>query len=590
MDASHLRGFGRPNPSQVVLGLKCCKHDTGAALIADGHIVAISEERLCGVKHAFGRYPVLSINYCLDAAALRMQDVDLVVLDLIGLQNEAEAVSQFLSRFPAYGGRFGVITVSHHLAHAASAFYSSGFSSSAVLVADGAGLSYCDSSGVEWSESESLYTGVLGEGLKRSHALSHPRKRGQYLHTSGIGKLYSFFSSFYCGFGRYCEGKLMGLAGYGDVPSGAEWDPDRWIRLTEGGAVCNARIEWPTSPGECHVAVDPLDSAPDLNLDIQFPSVCLPHPPRERDAMFVPIEYFSDVAAFAQDLVERAMLHFATVARRVTGSQSLCVAGGLGLNLASNAHYGNVGFRDVYIQPAATDTGVALGCALYGWYEVLCGASLGPLRTSSFGRSYPDQSIPLGVLDANGVRAEVAQDIFARVSEILMRGGIVGWFQGGSELGPRALGNRSILCDPGYPGIKDRLNSEVKGREMWRPFGAVALASKASQYFEGVVDSPYMLRAFPVRQRWMSSLGAVMHVDGTCRLQTVCEARSFLSGSRLFELLSRYEWLGGVPVLLNTSLNVSGQPIAESPGDALEVLLASSLDALVVGDVIYRRS
>jgi carbamoyltransferase len=302
------------------------------------------------------------------------------------------------------------------------------------------------------------------------------------------------------------------------------------------------------------------------------------------------MRHWEDLAWRIQDDTERVLLARARWLRETTGAKNLCIAGGVALNCVANGKIAReAGFENVWIQPAAGDDGVAIGCAFYGHLAVQNKPRSWTLNNAYFGRPYSDQEVD----DATHRRlvrlvskTKLSDDICRDVAKLLSEGNVLGWFQGRSEFGPRSLGNRSILADPRKAEMKDILNSRVKHRQPFRPFAPIVLADRAKEIFEGDHDSPYMLLAMNVRPQWRDRVPAIVHVDGTARVQTVTQDQN----ERLYRLLKEFDAITGVPVLINTSFNVKGEPIIETPEDAIHCFLTTGIDYLALHDALMEKS
>ena len=273
--------------------------------------------------------------------------------------------------------------------------------------------------------------------------------------------------------------------------------------------------------------------------------------------------------------------------KNATRAENLCVAGGVGLNIDANKRFiDDVGFKRVFIQPAASDAGIPLGCALWGWHVIAQKPRFWHMQSASLGRSYSEKEI---ISACDQVKDRIIVKKFPKIAEeaarLLAEGKIIGWFQGGSEYGPRALGNRSILCDPRPNNMKDILNIRVKHREAWRPFAASILREHLSEWFEFDAESPFMLLAVNVRPEKRGQIPAVVHVDGTTRVQTVTAG----ANGRYYDLIKAFHRMTGIPLLLNTSFNDSGEPIVETPEEAISDLVKTDIDYLVIGDYVITK-
>jgi carbamoyltransferase len=302
------------------------------------------------------------------------------------------------------------------------------------------------------------------------------------------------------------------------------------------------------------------------------------------------MRHWEDLAWRTQDDTENVLLARARWLRETTGAKNLCMAGGVALNCVANGRVAReTGFENVWIQPAAGDDGIAIGCAYYGWLEILKQRRDFVMDHSYVGKRYSDQEAAKELqkfLVRIQVEAKRSDNVCRDTAKLLADQKVIGWFQDRSEFGPRALGNRSLIADPRKPEMKDILNSRVKHRQAFRPFAPIVLAERMKEIFEGDEDSPFMLIAKPVRPEWRDKIPAIVHVDGTARVQTVREA----TNPMLYRLLKEFEALTGVPVLINTSFNIKGEPIVETPQDAVNCFLTTGVDHLVIHDTIVSKA
>lgn len=543
-------------------------HDAAAVLVRDGVVkVAVEEERLSRRKHHYG-FPDQAMAFGLEAGGVSWQDLDAAAFYWNPYRGLVRFGCHFLKSLPrslAYmrmqpgifsdfirmGGRlrkqFGFRGrfrfVDHHLGHAASAFYPSPFDRAAILSVDGTG---------EWT---TTFLGV-GEGtrIRSLRSLGYPHS---------LGKLYEVLTQ-YLGFRvNSGEGKVMGLAPYGRPRFRAAFD--RFIHASDHGLFRMDTRFFRYQHGH------PIKYAPAL--------VKLLGPPREPDSAIE--SRHQDVAATLQEVVEERLLALAKELHGMTGSRNLCIAGGVGLNCVANGRILEESpFEAIYVQPAAHDAGAGLGAALIQAVEV--GDDVRHVMDHVFlGGAYGTEACR-GALEAAGLSWQEPGNMIEVVSELLADGRVVGWFQGRSEFGPRALGNRSILADARSPEMKDILNARIKHREGFRPFAPAVLLEEAGTYFQGCggrMESPFMLLAFPVVEAMRSVIPAVTHVDGSARVQTVKRETQPM----FHDLLSAFQRRTGVPVLLNTSFNRRGEPIVERPEEAVAVFLETEMDALVLG-------
>ncbi|WP_291852981.1 carbamoyltransferase C-terminal domain-containing protein [Bradyrhizobium sp.] len=569
-----------------VLGLNTYDHDVSACLLRDGAIAfAIAKERITRAKHASGFYKEV-IDYCLEAEGITLDDIDLVVRNcyILPVPEMEERLVYFdapgflpdfergdAAKHPLYRSRSDkVVTISHHLAHAYSAFAVSPFEQGVVMIVDGVG-SYAsdvmeayppgDTATPLARESESYYkfNGTRLECLKK--VWMEPDRgflSDEFYNMPGLGALYSRASTYIFGDWNKC-GELMGLAPYGRR--------DQVRPLLE------------LSDGKLHV--------PPWTAEFREPYVADAGSNWERSPS---MRHWEDLAWRTQDDTESVLLARARWLRETTGAKNLCMAGGVALNCVANGRVAReAGFDNVWIQPAAGDDGIAIGCAYYGWLEILERRRSFVMEHSYVGKRYDSQDIDSAlrkVLVRIQVEARRSDNVCRDTARLLADQRVIGWFQDRSEFGPRALGNRSLLADPRKPEMKDILNSRVKHRQAFRPFAPIVLAERMKDVFEGDEDSPFMLIAKPVRPEWRDRIPAIVHVDGTARVQTVREA----TNPMLYRLLKEFEALTGVPVLINTSFNIKGEPIVETPGDAVSCFLTTGIDHLVMHDMMVSKT
>jgi carbamoyltransferase len=569
-----------------ILGINAYDHDVSACLLRDGAIAfAIAKERLTREKHDTGFYAE-AIDYCLEAEGITLDDVALIVRNCYVLpvhdmdeRLAYEDVPEFMSvaerlrarKHPLYlTTSDDVISLSHHLAHAYSAFAASPFEEGVVMVVDGVG-NYCAdihepgqlTEGVNplARESESYYR-FSGSRLETLKKVWLEPTRGflsdEFFFMPGLGALYSRASSYIFADWNKC-GEVMGLAPYGR--------PDRMKPLA---LMRDGELEVPEWTAQFNAPW-----LPDVDKDWE----------KSRS-----LKHWEDLAWRVQDDTETVLLARAKWLRERTGARNLCIAGGVALNCVANGRIAReAGFDNVWIQPAAGDDGIAIGCAYYGHLHVKRQPRTFVMDHAYLGRAYGDKDID-AALSKGLARLEVAprrsDDVCAEAARLLAESNVLGWFQGCSEFGPRALGNRSLLADPRSAAMKDKLNSRVKHRQAFRPFAPIVLYERAAEIFEGEEDSPFMLLAKRVRPEWHDRIPAIVHVDGTARVQTVRAE----TNERLHRLLKKFEALTGVPVLVNTSFNVKGEPIVETPRDAVECFLSTGIDYLVLHDTIVSKT
>ncbi|MFD4575214.1 carbamoyltransferase [Streptomyces sp. NPDC058417] len=549
----------------LTLGLGGSNHDFAACLVADGVIAAgIEEERVRRVKYAVGVNSLFnqSWRYCLDMVGARAADIDVVVADDTLL---APAWFPFRKR---------IHLIRHHMAHAASAFYPSPFERAAILVVDGAG-SLIDDKGVE------TLTTAVGEGTEITELT---KVLGTNWSTDGLSALrvhQAGDSDHSLGYMYKAVSRALGFVLYED-----EYQGRHWYLSEDGKTMGLAPYGTPRYRKEFreHLTLLP-DGRYELHLKDGGLLDVIEHALDGLEGEDR-LAHAADLAYAAQDTLETTLLHVARRLHAETGLTDLCLAGGVALNCVANGRLlRETPFENVFVQPAAGDGGCAVGTAFYG-HHVLAGQPREqPARTAQrhayLGRTYPDATVR-AALDASGLPYRRVADPAHLAAELLADGQLVGWFTGGAEFGPRALGHRSILADPRRAEMKDIINDRVKHREPFRPFAPAVLREHAPDWFDLAVESPYMLLVAPVLPERRASIPAVVHVDGTARVQTVTAA----DNGAYHRLIARFHDLTGVPVVLNTSFNDNGQPIVETPTQALEFYGGSRLDWLVMEDYV----
>jgi carbamoyltransferase len=582
----------------LVLGISCHYHDAAAALLRDGVVVAAAEEERFSRRKHDARFPQQAIDFCLRQAGAAAADVDYAVFYEKPLLKFERILLTALRTFPRSWRGFGefalgwmeeklwirstiqealgipadrVLFVDHHLSHAASAFFCSPFDRAAVLTVDGVG---------EWT------TTALGSASSPADGgASEVRLEREARFPHSLGLLYSAFTAF-LGFevneGEY---KVMGMASYGSPRY--EDRVRKVIRVEEDGSFAldlryfafHHSAERSYSRAFVSLFGAPRDPREPFDVAGAGPAA-----QRSR--------HYADMAASVQRVVEDALLMAARELRRSTGLTRLCMAGGVALNGVANGRIvRESGFDEVWIQPAAGDSGGALGAALYAWHVVLGNPRSYVMEHAYLGAEYADGEA-VDAMRAAGLRPEVVDDEEAladRAAQALLDGEVVGWAQGRFEWGPRALGNRSILADPRRATMKEVVNERIKFREPFRPFAPAVLEERAAELFdlrepERQHPARFMLMVVPWREGAAERAPAVDHV-GTARLQTVRREWN----PRYRALIERFDAACGVPVLLNTSFNLRGEPMVASPADAVSTFMRSGLDLLVFGNVLARK-
>jgi len=569
-----------------ILGISCFYHDASAALLKDGVVVAAAaEERFTRQKHDTS-FPTHAIRWCLESQGITINEVAHIGFYEKPILKFERVLSQHLEMFPRslktfvssmpswlaeklrvpkiikkkLGYKGPIFFIEHHLAHAASAFFPSPFAEAAIVTADGVG---------EWS------TTTYGAGQGTEIQLL---KEIQFPHSLGL--LYSTITA-YLGFRvNDAEYKVMGLSAYGvgDKHKNVYYNKlRRVIDLKDDGSY---RLD--LSYFTYHYA-DRMPSKKLCNL--------LGGPVREREGEIT--ARHQDIAAAVQLILEDVMTKILTHAARETQSENVVLAGGVALNSVYNGKIlRTTPFKRVWIQPDAGDGGTSLGVASYIWHSVLGNPRINTAHSVYLGPAFSNQEVR-HYLDANRiVYQEFAneQDLLHTTARLIYDNHVVGWFQGRMEWGPRALGARSILSNPCNPDMQEILNVKVKHREKFRPFAPVVCAEDALIYFD--CDDPipettdYMLMVYPIRREWREKIPAVTHVDGSGRLQTVRREQN----QPYYDLIKEFGKLSGIPILVNTSFNIRGEPIVCTPADAYRCMMGTGIDYLVMDRFLIKRS
>ena len=552
-------------------------HDGSTCLMKDGKIIfSIEKERISRVKHD-GFNDNATIQYCLEAAGIQYSDLRLVVEQNSYNPLFSQSLEQRKNR--VLPPMVPVVTLSHHLAHAYSAIGTSPFDDMGIVVIDGHGgsLDSCND---------------MVEGIKGANSI-HVNNRYRYWETCSyyvyqdgeIKPIFKDFSrwvnrknrrdypvssweiensigEFYEGIALYifgeldCSGKLMGLAPYGR-PNIIDWE----AFFFDSGKVVLRNDWW--------INIDPLLNTSPTHFGDNF-------------------QYYADLAYWAQTKLEQALFYLFSYYYQLYPMKNFAYAGGVALNATANEKLiNNSEFEHLYIQPAAGDNGLSIGCCYYGWLEILKKERVKHSGSTYFGKKYDDISV-IDELEKHTDKIEYNyyNDIEAIAAKSIAAGHVIAWFQGESEFGPRALGNRSILADPRNPQMKDHINANVKYREDFRPFAPAVLHEKVHDYFDLNHDSDHMLFIANVKEQYRATLASIVHVDGSARVQTVKKEMN----KKFHTLIEYFHAEAGVPILLNTSLNTKGMPIVETPKDAINLFLNCGLDFLFINNyMIYKK-
>jgi carbamoyltransferase len=555
-----------------ILGISCFYHDSAAALIQDGLLVAAAqEERFTRKKHDQD-FPANAIHYCLQEGGIQAQDLDYIGFYDKPLTKFERLLTTYVATFPKslpsflkampiwlkeklwipqrireeLGDAGKLLFVEHHLSHAASAFFVSPFSEAAILTADGVG---------EWE------TTTMGMGNDRTLTLT---KSIHFPHSLGL--LYSAFT-YYLGFRvNSAEYKVMGLAPYGK-PAFADLILRELVSLKDDGSF--------------HLNMKYFAYDYGLTMTNKYFHTLFGVPPRTPESTLT--QFHKDVAASIQYVTDEIMLRMTTDLHKKTGSDNLCLAGGVALNCVSNSKVlASSGFKQMFIQPAAGDAGGSVGAAFYIYNMLLKNERSYTWSHNFLGPEYSDEAIEqvLHQLNLGGERFS-NDNLLKKTAQLIADQQVVGWFQGRMEFGPRSLGARSILADARNPENYSRVNLKIKFRESFRPFAPTVILERMKDYFEFDQPSPYMLFVAQVRAD-RRTIPAVTHVDGSARLQTIVREDHAL----FYDLIIEFEKLTGCPVIINTSFNVRGEPIVCTPSDAIKCFLRTDMDYLILGNFI----
>jgi carbamoyltransferase len=589
-----------------ILGISCYYHDAAAVLLQDGKLVAAAEEeRFTRKKHDYD-FPKNAIQFCLDTGGLKGADIDYVVFFEKPFRKLDRILATVLATYPQSWKVFResmitwildklwvgstlqqelgipkerILFSDHHLSHAASAYLCSPFDESAILTVDGVG---------EWVTAA---TGVgRGNTIKLDQQIEFPHS---------IGLLYSAFTAF-LGFevneGEY---KVMGMAPYGQPryvdkvwklvkqyqDGSFSLDMDYFSFHHSTNKTYNRRF--------ADLFGEPRDSEMLFFTEATgFPSY-FGMPPANVKELSKINQHYADIAASIQKVTEDLLVNMAAALQKRTGLKRLCMAGGVALNSVANSRIlRESGFEELYIQPAAGDGGGALGAALWAYNSLLGKPRNFCMNRADWGQQYSQGEVA-DFLTKNNIphrQFDCEDQLLDHVVNRLSNGKVIGWYHGRFEWGPRALGSRSIIADPGNPQMKDIVNSKIKFREPYRPFAPSVLAEHAEKYFElphatQHYPARYMLYVVPVKENHHSTLPAITHVDGTGRLQTVFKSES----PRYYKLIERFGQATGVPVLLNTSFNLKGEPIVTTPANAFNTYMKSEMEGLVLENFVLEK-
>ncbi len=531
--------------------------NSAACILKNGKLIAMAEEeRFNRIKHSPRTFPNSSLDFCLHKANVTIEDVDYIAVaharpasalwnirfgklkegiywakkqyvDLKNSQKKLEILYKSIKKNK-------VIFIRHHLCHAASAFYSSAFDESIIISLDGSG---------------DREAGLLGYGEENEIKIINIIPNYQ-----SVGKIYEYVTEALGFKFNSEEGKTMGLAPYGN--------PDiHYFPF----------VKWDGKYPEVDIKL----------VKDYFDNI------RPRDQDFPLSEIHKDMAASIQLIFENIVIEMANYLHQKTNLNKICLAGGAALNCSMNGKLALLPWvKEIFVQPASHDAGSALGAALFLQKKITNKRPQWEMEHVYWGPEYSNEQILQAINLYPEVSALFSGQICSDVAQRIAEGQVVGWFQGRLEIGPRALGNRSIIGDPSRPEMKDLINKKVKNREPWRPFAPSILEEKMSRYFDNFIESPYMILAFDTNPKYRHEIISAIHIDGTARPQSVSQK----TNSRFWELIHQFEIISGIPALLNTSFNVAKQPIVNTPKQALQTFLDCGMDCLAIGDYIITKN
>ena len=552
-----------------ILAISDSTHDQSVALLEDTNPVCMIElERLTRIKHGIrARKDIdfakddnldyfaslklehkdaketeedlsLCVNYCLEKAGIKFEDIDLIIGSTLHFHRPFQDNS---------------VWINHYIGHASN-FYSSPFEEAAILVVDGYGDSIKD---------DTYEVAMFAKGSKEKISVLervYGSQTSYYDMKNSLGVLYRN-ASVLCGFNLFGQGKVMGLAAFGNDEFFN--DAKQFYKLKENGY-------YELDNGKMFLFFrEIINSTPKEKLD----------------------EVKANIASAFQNVLEEIVIHLAKEAVKRSNSKNLCISGGIAINsVMNNRILKETGIDNLFVFPAAGDSGIALGAGLWGAYNLLGKKRDNPqstsLKSASLGKEYTDDDIEMALKEFNKNEKKVTythkseEEIFEDAANNIAKGKIIGWFRGGSEIGPRALGNRSMLADPRTKEMKDIINKRIKHREAFRPFAPSCLAEYESEFFDTNVPEPFMLRVVDCKQKAIEEIPAIVHYDKTARIQTVDKRYN----KDYYKLIKSFYDKTGVPVVLNTSFNDNNEPIVETPKDALNCYYRTDLDVLYLGN------
>lgn len=572
-----------------ILGLNAYHGDSSACIFQDDVLIAaIEEERIRRIKHWAG-FPSESIKFCLNECGISIEDVDYITISRdpsANIYNKITHSLKNLVNFKALKDRLKntkkvisikselanvfnineekikaeIINVEHHRAHMASAFFASPFEESAILSIDGFG------------DFTSTMIGI-GKGTKIEVLDS-------VIYPHSVGVFYTAFTQ-YLGFDNYGdEYKVMGLAPYGN-PTMTDKIKDVLIFKDNGLFEINKKFFKHPKEG---VQMSWEEGDPRIESIYSDYMIEVFGKPRAKNEDLT--QYHKDLAASIQKVTEELIFHILNHLQKRTGVKNICIAGGVAQNSVANGKIlDNTTFENIYIPPAGHDAGTAIGSALWLYNHIQGNSRIKPMTHSYFGSQFGDDEVE-EFCKSKGINYKKYSDekLYDTVVDCLINAGVIGWFQGRAEFGPRALGHRSIICDPTRDDAKELINAKIKRRELFRPFAPSILKECVSDYFEKVDNVPFMEKVFPFKNDKKEKLKAVVHVDGSGRLQTVDKTIE----PKYYALINAFYQQTGTPILLNTSFN-ENEPIVNTPAEAYACFSRTNMDMLVIGNIIIQR-
>jgi len=575
----------------IILGINAYHADSSAAIFVDGKLIAATEEeRFRRIKHWAG-FPSLAIEFCLKEAGLSsINEVDHIAIGrdpkakffkkllffasspidsfvhtterLLNQKKVSSIENEFAKHFDITRIELKnkIHQIEHHRSHLASAFYASPFYEAAIVSIDGSG-----------DFTTTMLAVGKGNSIEVIDSIDFP-------HSLGI--FYTAFTQL-LGFPHYGdEYKVMGLAPYGEPKYVSQLT--KVIHLKENG-LFKLNLEYFRSPGKGFVLYND-DNIPAIPIAYSNKLESLFCNARKKEEPLT--QYHKDLAASVQKITELAIFHILNYLHKKTGINNLCLAGGVAQNSVANGKIkNNTPFEHIYIPSAGHDAGISMGSAQYTYHQILDKPRVDPIYSAYTGAHFTNEYI-VKMLNEKNISFKQLEDdaLFDYVADKILNAGVVGWFNGKAEFGPRALGGRSILANPGRTDAKDLINSKIKRRESFRPFAPSILKEYVGDYFELTDLAPFMERVYPIKVEKRSRIPAVTHADGTGRLQTVDKTIS----PRYYQLIDAFRQKSGIPILLNTSFN-ENEPIVNKPEEALDCFLRTDMDMLVLENIIIER-